>query len=93
MNTATQPPAADVFEAFVLSVVEKVVDRINYDKLREPKLAYTPDEVADLVGFTNGLAVEREANSGRLCGSKVRNKWRFTPEQIREFLKEHEVVK
>ena len=79
-------------ECLLRAVVEEVVMQIDFDKLRERKLAYTPEEVAELVGFTNALAVEREAKSGRLIGSKVRGQWRFTEQQIRDYLRENEVV-
>ena len=79
-------------DTFVRQIVSDVVDRIDYERLTERKLAYSPAEVAELVGFTNELAVIREAQSGRLIGSKVRGNWRFTPDQIRDYLKEREVT-
>lgn len=89
MDTATR--TTPTLETFVRQIVDDVVSRIDYGQLKERKLAYSPDEVAGLAGFTNGLAVIREANAGRLIGSKVRNNWRFTPERIREYLEENEV--
>jgi hypothetical protein len=91
MDIATQTTATTTLETFVSQIVREVVERIDYGQLKERKLAYTPEEVAELVGFTNALAVVREASAGRLIGSKVRGSWRFTEEQIRDYLREHEV--
>lgn len=91
ITTANNTPASTL-ETFVSQIVAEVVERLDYSQLAEKKLAYTPEEVAELVGFTNALAVEREAQAGRLIGCKVRNKWRFTEEQIRDYLRENEVT-
>ncbi|MEO2016299.1 MAG: hypothetical protein ABGZ53_18220 [Fuerstiella sp.] len=79
-------------EIFIAQIVAEVVERIDYDEIKNRKLAYTPDEVAAQAGFTSGRAVKAEANAGRLIGSKVCGRWRFTPEQIRDYLRENEVT-
>lgn len=76
----------------IRQIIIEVVEQMDWEKLCEPKLAYTPEEAAEMAGFVNGLAVEREANAGRLIGSKVRNKWVFTREQLREYLRDQEVT-
>jgi hypothetical protein len=91
MDTATRTATATTLETLIAQLIAEVVDRIDFQQLKERKLAYSPEEVAELVGFANALAVTREANTGRLLGSKVRGKWRFTEEQIRDYLREHEV--
>ncbi len=83
---------AGTLELFIQQLISEVVAEMDLSKLPNAKLAYTPQEVAELAGFSSGLAVEREALAGRLIGTKVRNKWRFTPERIREYLRENEVV-
>jgi len=92
MSSATQTTPATTLETLVTQLVSEVVARIDLHQLKERKLAYSPDEVAELTGFTNGLAVIREAKSGRLIGSKIRGNWRFTPEQIQDYLRENEVT-
>jgi hypothetical protein len=87
MTTATTP----TLETFIRQIIDEVIQRVDFTQLKEAKLAYSPEEVATLAGFKNGLAVIREAQAGRLIGSKVRNNWRFTPERIREYLEENEV--
>lgn len=91
MSTATNN-SPTTLETFVSQIISEVVSRIDYEQLKARKLAYSPTEVAELVGFTNALAVEREAKSGRLIGCKVRGQWRFTEDQIRDYLREHEVT-
>lgn len=91
MSTASET-APSTLDTFVRQIVSEVVGSLDYSRLRERKLAYSPEEVAELAGFTNALAVEREASSGRLLGCKVRGKWRFTEEQIRDYLRENEVT-
>ena len=92
MSTATQTPPATTLETLITQLVDEVVGRIDFRHLKERKFAYSPDEVAELVGFTNALAVIREAKTGRLIGCKVRGEWRFTEEQIRDYLREYEVT-
>jgi hypothetical protein len=85
--TTTNP-----LQTFVAQIVSQVISEIDYDAIRNRKLAYTPDEVAVQAGFTSGRAVKAEASAGRLIGSKVCGQWRFTPEQIRDYLRENEVT-
>jgi hypothetical protein len=81
-----------LLQTCVTAIVAEVVERIDYNAIKNRKLAYTPDEVAEQVGFTSGRAVKAEAKAGRLIGSKVCGQWRFTPEQVRDYLRENEVT-
>ena len=92
MQATANTPTATAFESMINQIIEQVVSRIDYTQLTEQKFAYTPDEVAKLVGFTSGRAVKAEANAGRLIGTKVCGQWRFTPDQIRDYLRENEVT-
>ena len=92
MTTAQHTTPGNTFETMIRHIIAEVVEQVDWSQMTEPKLAYTADEAAEVAGFVNGLAVEREANSGRLIGSKVRGKWVFSREQLREYLQGQEVT-
>jgi uncharacterized ferredoxin-like protein len=87
-----RPVARLPFSDLLKHIVIEIVEGIDVTELVEPKMAYTPDEVADLAGFKNGIAVVREAQSGLLIGTKVRGNWRFTRQQILDYLQNNEVT-
>jgi hypothetical protein len=92
MDSTTQTLAFNAFNELLKHIVIEIVEGIDVTELVEPKLAYTPDEVADLAGFKNGIAVIREAQAGRLLGTKVRGNRRFTRQQILDYLQDNEVT-
>ena len=92
MITATETSPATTLETMIRQIITEVIEQMDWETLVEPKLAYTPAQAAEVAGFMNGLAVEREAKAGRLIGSKVRNKWVFTRDQLRKYLQEQEVT-
>ena len=54
----------------------------------EPKRTYTPQEVADILGYKGYRTIIAKIKNGELRGGQVKGRYRILPEAVEEYLKQ-----